>query len=276
MTTFDKLGILKPILSALTDCGYEVPTLIQEKAIPAGLAGRDVLGSAQTGTGKTCAFGVPILQRLNKAGHKKDRIRALILTPTRELAIQIDDNLKDYGKNLPLKEAVIFGGVGQAPQVEQIKKASGSIAVFYSGNMSLGINLLIELSKQAAKVLGNEFDIEIVEKHHNLKVDAPSGTALMIADGISGTLENEPQYVYDRHSYRRKRSKNEIGIHSVRGGTIVGEHEVIFAGHDEVVTITHQAQSKEVFAVGAVNAAVYLSSQGAGMYNMGNLLSSIL
>ena len=122
MTTFDKLGISKPILAALTACGYENPTLIQEKAIPAGLAGRDVLGSAQTGTGKTCAFGVPILQRLNKAGHKKDRIRALILTPTRELAIQIDENLRQYGKNLPLKEAVIFGGVGQAPQVEQIKK----------------------------------------------------------------------------------------------------------------------------------------------------------
>ena len=122
MTTFDKLGISKPILTALTACGYETPTLIQEKAIPAGLAGRDVLGSAQTGTGKTCAFGVPILQRLNKAGHKKDAIRALILTPTRELAIQIDENLKAYGKNLPLKEAVIFGGVGQGPQVDQIKK----------------------------------------------------------------------------------------------------------------------------------------------------------
>jgi len=122
MTTFNDLGISRPILSALTACGYETPTLIQEKAIPAGLAGRDVLGSAQTGTGKTCAFGVPILQRLNKAGHQKDRIRALILTPTRELAIQIDENLKAYGKNLPLKEAVIFGGVGQAPQVEQIKK----------------------------------------------------------------------------------------------------------------------------------------------------------
>ena len=122
MTTFDKLGISKPILTALTACGYETPTLIQEKAIPAGLAGRDVLGSAQTGTGKTCAFGVPILHRLNKAGHKKDAIRALILTPTRELAIQIDENLKAYGKNLPLKEAVIFGGVGQGPQVDQIKK----------------------------------------------------------------------------------------------------------------------------------------------------------
>ncbi len=158
-------------------------------------------------------------------------------------------------------------------QIEKIKKASGQIAVFYSGNMSLGINLLIELAKQAAKVLGNSFDIEIVEKHHNLKVDAPSGTALMIADAVSDTLEQEPQYVYDRHAYRKKRSKNEIGIHSVRGGTIVGEHEVIFAGHDEVVTISHSAQSKEVFAEGAVNAAAFLASQKAGMYDMGNLLA---
>ncbi len=158
-------------------------------------------------------------------------------------------------------------------QVDKIKAASEQIAIFYSGNMSLGINLLIELAKEAAKVLGNSFDIEIIEKHHNLKVDAPSGTALMIADGISDVLDEEPQYVYDRHSYRKKRSKNEIGIHAVRGGTIVGEHEVIFAGHDEVVTVTHQAQSKEVFAVGAVNAAVFLASQKAGMYNMGNLLN---
>lgn len=159
-------------------------------------------------------------------------------------------------------------------QVNKIKSASEKIAVFYSGNMSLGINLLIELTKEAAKVLGNGFDIEIIEKHHNLKVDAPSGTALMIADGISETLDDEPQYVYDRHTYRKKRSKNEIGIHAVRGGTIVGEHEVIFAGHDEVVTISHQAQSKEVFAVGAVNAGVFLATQKPGMYNMSNLLSS--
>ena len=121
MTSFASLGIAEPILSALTDYGYEIPTVIQEKAIPAGLAGRDVLGSAQTGTGKTCAFGVPILQRLAQAGPGK-AIRALILTPTRELAIQIDDNLHAYGKNLPLTEAVIFGGVGQTPQVEQLKR----------------------------------------------------------------------------------------------------------------------------------------------------------
>ncbi len=163
-----------------------------------------------------------------------------------------------------------------ADEIDKINKTSEKVAVFRSGNMSLGINLLIELSKEAAKLLGNDFDIEIIEKHHNQKLDAPSGTALMLADGISEVLEEEPQYVYDRHSYRKKRAKNEIGIHAVRGGTIVGEHEVIFAGHDEVVSLTHQAQSREVFAVGAVNAAIYLASQGAGMYNMSNLLSSKL
>lgn len=159
-------------------------------------------------------------------------------------------------------------------QVNKIKAASEKVAIFYSGNMSLGINVLIELAKSAAKVLGGQFDIEILEKHHNQKLDAPSGTALMIADGISEELSDEPQYVYDRHSYRKKRASNEIGISSIRGGTIVGEHEVIFAGHDEVVTITHQAQSKEVFAVGSVNAAVFLVAQKPGMYDMGAMLSS--
>lgn len=157
-------------------------------------------------------------------------------------------------------------------QVAQIKSASEKTAIFYSGNMSLGINLLIELSKMATKVFGSAFDVEIVEKHHNQKLDAPSGTALMIADGISQVMEQEPQYVYDRHSYRKKREKNEIGIHAVRGGTIVGEHEVIFAGHDEVLTITHQAQSKEVFAIGSINAAVYLKEKTSGMYDMTDML----
>ena len=163
-----------------------------------------------------------------------------------------------------------------AEQVDKIKDASKKIPVFYSGNMSLGVNLLIELAKQATKVLGNDFDIEIIEKHHNQKVDAPSGTALMIADGISEELEKEPQYVYDRHSYRRKREKNEIGIHAVRGGTIVGEHDVIFAGHDEVVTISHQSQSKELFATGAINAALFIVGKPAGMYNMSMMLSEKL
>lgn len=161
-------------------------------------------------------------------------------------------------------------------QVARIRSASDKVAVFHSGNMSLGINLLIEISKQAARVLGDGFDIEIVEKHHNQKIDAPSGTALMIADSISEELSQQPQYVYDRHSYRKKREKNEIGFHSVRGGTIVGEHDVIFAGHDEVVTISHSAQSKEVFAVGSINAAVYLADKAPGMYSMSDLLSSRL
>lgn len=157
-------------------------------------------------------------------------------------------------------------------QVDIIKDASKDVAVFYSGNMSLGINLIIELSKKAAAVLGANFDVEIIEKHHNQKIDAPSGTALMIADGISEILPDS-QYVYDRHSYRQKRAKNEIGIHAIRGGTIVGEHEVIFAGHDEIFSLKHQALSKEVFAVGAVNAAVYLKDKACGMFDMGKLLS---
>lgn len=159
-------------------------------------------------------------------------------------------------------------------QISDINKAAEKIAVFRSGNMSLGINLLIEISKMAAKVLGTDFDIEIVEKHHNKKIDAPSGTALMIADEISTVLDSDPEYVYDRHSVRKKRDKKEIGISSVRGGTIVGEHEVIFAGNNEVVTISHQAQSRSLFAIGALNAAVFLADKSAGNYNMSDLLKS--
>ncbi len=157
-------------------------------------------------------------------------------------------------------------------QTAAVRAASAEIPIFSSGNMSLGINLLIELSKKAAQVLGEGFDIEIVEMHHNQKIDAPSGTALMLADAISEVEPEEMRYMYDRHSQRKKREKNEIGIHSVRGGTIVGEHEVIFAGHHEVIKLSHSAQSKEVFAAGAVNAAVFLSGKGPGMYQMSDLL----
>ncbi len=152
MSTFASLGIAEPILSALTDYGYEEPTAIQTKAIPAGIAGRDVLGSAQTGTGKTCAFGVPILQRLAQRGRGRD-IRALILTPTRELAIQIDDNLHAYGKNLPLTEAVIFGGVGQAPQVEQLKRGVDILTATPGRLLDLAGQGLLDLSKVEIFVL---------------------------------------------------------------------------------------------------------------------------
>lgn len=181
------------------------------------------------------------------------------------------DSMLAYAKKNNTPAVICTTGFSEA-QVEQIKAASADVALFYSGNMSLGINLIIELSKKAAAVLSNNFDVEIIEKHHNQKIDAPSGTALMIADGIS-EVKTDSQYVYDRHSYRKKRKANEIGIHAIRGGTIVGEHEVIFAGHDEIFSLKHQALSKEVFAVGAVNAAVYLKSKQSGMYDMGDLLS---
>lgn len=170
--------------------------------------------------------------------------------------------------------ACVFATTGyNEEQIAKIKKAANVIPVFFSFNMSLGINLLVQLAKKAVSILGGQFDVEIVEKHHNQKIDAPSGTAIMLADAINAELNNEYHYVYDRHSKRQKREPKEIGMHAIRGGTIVGEHDVIFAGHDEVITLSHSAASKEVFAVGAVNAAVFLAKQEAGMYDMGQMLS---
>lgn len=171
--------------------------------------------------------------------------------------------------------AVVIATTGYTDeQISQIKKAAEQIPIFFTFNMSLGINLLCKLAKTAAEVLGNQFDIEIVEKHHNQKIDAPSGTAIMLANSINAVLDNERNYVYDRHSQRKKREKNEIGMHSIRGGTIVGEHEIIFAGRDEVITLSHSAASKEVFAVGSVNAAVFLSECSAGLYDMASLVDN--
>ncbi|PKM73988.1 MAG: 4-hydroxy-tetrahydrodipicolinate reductase [Firmicutes bacterium HGW-Firmicutes-16] len=162
-------------------------------------------------------------------------------------------------------------------QLVQILHTSKSVPVFRSGNMSLGINLLTALIKKAATVLGDNFDVEIVERHHRTKVDAPSGTAIMLADAAASALPHDSEYIYDRQSVRQKRGKNEIGISSVRGGTIVGEHEVIFAGTDEVIEFKHTAYSRDVFANGALSAAVFLSKVKApGMYDMNDVLSSIL
>ena len=159
-----------------------------------------------------------------------------------------------------------------AQQTQEIQEAAKELPLFYSRNMSLGVNLLIELAKKAEAVLGDSFDVEIVEMHHNQKIDAPSGTALMIADAINQVRDDSMQYVYDRHSQRKKREKKEIGLHSVRGGTIVGEHQVIFAGQSEVLTLSHSAQSKELFAAGAVNAAVFMAGKGPGLYDMSHLI----
>ena len=182
------------------------------------------------------------------------------------------DSLLAYAKEKKLPCVICTTGYTEE-QKEKIKEAAKEIPIFYSGNMSLGINLIIELAKKAAAVFGNNFDIEIVEQHHNQKLDAPSGTALMIADAVS-EVKTDAEYVYDRHAYRKKRDKKEIGIHSVRGGNIVGEHEIIFAGTDEILKISHSARSKSVFAVGALNAASFLKGKEPGMYDMSDLLAS--
>ena len=162
-------------------------------------------------------------------------------------------------------------------QLAALREAAASIPVFKSANMSVGINLLSNLIKKAAAVLGDTFDVEIVERHHRTKVDAPSGTALMLADAAAQGLPHPSEYVYERQSVRQKRGKNEIGISAVRGGTIVGEHEVIFAGTDEVVEFKHTAYSREVFANGALTAARFLAAVGKpGMYDMNDALAEIL
>ena len=152
-----------------------------------------------------------------------------------------------------------------------MRASADEVALFHSGNFSIGINLLVNLARQAARTLGVDFDIEIIEKHHNKKLDAPSGTALMIANAVADERE-ESEYVYDRHSVRKAREQSEIGIHSVRGGTIVGEHEIIFAGSNEVVSISHSAASREIFATGALRAAVYLAKKSTGLYSMSDLI----
>lgn len=177
-----------------------------------------------------------------------------------------------YCREHPGTAAILCTTGYSEEQAEEIKAASKDLPLFYSRNMSLGINLLIELVKKAETVLGDQFDVEILEMHHNQKVDAPSGTAFMLADAVNEVREKEMRYTYDRHSQRKKREKSELGIHAVRGGTIVGEHQVIFAGQHEVITLSHSAQSKELFASGAVNAAVYMCGKGPGLYDMSDLI----
>lgn len=186
--------------------------------------------------------------------------------------ISVLDGLLDFAvKN---NVAVILATTGYtSEQIEKINDTAKKIPIFFTANMSLGVNLLRSLAKKAAKILDSNFDIEIIEKHHNQKLDAPSGTALMLANAINEVFDDKYTYEYDRHTKRQKRSKNEIGIHAIRGGTIVGEHDVIFAGHDEVITLSHSAQSKEVFASGAVKAAKFIVGKPCGMYDMDDILN---
>lgn len=182
------------------------------------------------------------------------------------------DSLLDYCVDKKLPVVLCTTGLSEE-QLAKAEKAAEKTAVLKSANMSLGINLLLKLLKDAAKVLAPAgYDIELVEKHHNQKLDAPSGTALALADSVNEALGNEYHYVYDRSTVRQKRDAKEIGISALRGGTIVGEHEVIFAGTDEVIEFKHTAYSRSVFGKGAVEAAKFLAGKESGMYDMSDVV----
>lgn len=182
------------------------------------------------------------------------------------------DKLLDYSVKCHIPVVLCTTGLSDE-QLDKVKRTSSEVAVLKSANMSLGINTLLKLLADATKVFAPAgYDIEIVEKHHNQKVDAPSGTALALADSINEAADGKYEYVYDRSKERKKREKKELGISAVRGGTIVGEHEVIFAGIDEVIEFKHTAYSKSVFAKGAVEAAKFLAGKTSGMYDMSDVI----
>ena len=214
----------------------------------------------------------------NTVSHIPTMIKVLPAEVQEEADVIIDfsnpallDDLLTYSaaKSMPL---VIATTGYTAEQKAKIEAAAEKCPIFFTYNMSMGINLLATLAQKAVNVLGPDFDIEIVEKHHNQKIDAPSGTALMLADAMCKEIDHPMKYEYDRHAKREKRTRDEIGIHAVRGGTIVGEHEIIFAGRDEILTLSHSARSKEIFAVGAVNAAVFMCGKDAGLYDMSQMI----
>jgi len=185
------------------------------------------------------------------------------------------ENLKerlDYAKANKL--GIVLASTGFSPaDLAMVDEYAKDVAIFKTANLSLGVNLMQALVKTAAEVLGEAFDVEIIERHHNLKKDAPSGTALMLADSVNEAFDGKKQYIDGRTGICGAREKSEIGMHAVRGGTIVGEHEVMFAGEDEIITITHSARSKRVFAAGAIRAAKFLHGKQAGKYEMKDLLA---
>ncbi len=215
-------------------------------------------------------FDFPVLSFLDYDYYinKLSNINNLILIDFSHPSIL--NNILDFCLKTRIPAVICTTGYSET-QISQIYEASSNIPVFYSQNMSIGVNLLVSLAKKAVKFLGPDFDIEIIERHHNQKIDAPSGTAYMIANEISKNSNNY-KYVFDRTKINSKRTKNEIGIHSVRAGSICGDHEVIFAGQDEVISVLHHAQSRDIFAIGALRATKFLISQKPGLYNMKNLI----
>ncbi len=210
-------------------------------------------------------FGYPVFANIMDCDVEADAIIDF------SVAVAVDA-LLDYAKEKNTPVVLCTTGLSEE-QLAKVEEVSKDVAILKSANMSLGINTLMKLLKMATEVLADRgYDIEIVEKHHNQKLDAPSGTALALADVINETKDNKYEYVFDRSQKREKRSDNEIGISAVRGGTIVGQHDVIYAGTDEVIEIQHTAYSKAVFAKGAIDAAKFLAGKGPGMYDMSDVI----
>ncbi len=233
--------------------GQVISDIVKEDADATIVAGIDVVDNRDN--------GYPVFTDIDACDVKAD----VIIDFAAAVAV---DKLLDYAVKTSTPVVLCTTGLSEE-QLKKVDEASKSVAILRSANMSLGINTLLKLVKEATQVFANAgFDIEIVEKHHNKKVDAPSGTALALADSINEEMNNKYEYVYDRQSRREARPKDEIGISAVRGGTIVGEHDVIFAGTDEVITFSHTAYSKAVFGKGAVEAGKFLKGKGPGMYNM--------
>ena len=210
-------------------------------------------------------IGVPVYKKFTDIKEQADII----------IDFSSAENVKErleYAKDHNL--GIVLASTGLSSEdLALVNEYAKSVAIFKTANLSLGINVMQAICKAAAQILGDNFDVEIIERHHNLKKDAPSGTALMLAESVNEAFDGNKEFVNGRDGIVGARNKREIGIHAVRGGTIVGEHEVMFAGEDEVISITHTATSKRVFAVGAIRAGKFLKGKPAGLYDMQNLLN---
>ncbi len=212
------------------------------------------------------SFNIPIFSGVSDINVKPD----VIIDFSRADAVY---DILPYAKEYGIPVVLCTTGYTEI-HLDYIRELSRDIAIFKASNMSLGINLMIDLLKKATNVLGDKYDIELIEYHHNIKVDSPSGTAITIADAINKEMNNTLVYQHGRDNSNAKRDKRELGIHAVRGGTVVGKHEVLFLGNDEIITIKHEASSKAVFAEGAIKAGVYLAGvKKPGMYDMSDLLA---
>lgn len=238
--------------------GHMIIDLVKDDKDIEVVAGVDAFGES--------SYDFPVFKSLSECNTEAD----VIVDFSSASAV---DGLLDYcvSKKVP----VVLCSTGLSPeQLEKVKEASKSVAVLKSANMSYGVNALLKVLREVSPLFAEAgFDIEIVEKHHNQKLDAPSGTAIALADAINDSFDDKYDYVYDRSTRREKRPKKEIGISAVRGGTIVGDHDVIFAGLDEVVTFSHRAYSRAVFGKGAIEAAKFLAGKAAGMYDMTDVLA---